>query len=78
MMDVTSMYTNIHVKHALPTIKTFLTDSAQGKEIYKKTKISINALVPAIEIVMEHNVFRFGDTFWLQLAGTAMGTAPAP
>ena len=77
-MDATSMYTNIHVKHALPTIKEFLTDSAQGIEICKKSKISINALVAAIEIVMEHNVFRFGDTFWLQLAGTAMGTAPAP
>ena len=77
-MDATSMYTNIHVKHALPTIKDFLTNSAQGKRICKMSKISVDALVAAIEIVMEHNVFRFGDTHWLQLAGTAMGTAPAP
>ena len=31
-----------------------------------------------LHAVVTHNVFRFGDTYWLQMAGTAMGGSPAP
>jgi hypothetical protein len=29
-------------------------------------------------ILMVHNIFTFGDTYWVQLSGTAMGSAASP
>ena len=77
-MDATSMYTNIHLAHALPIISDFLNSSEKGIRICKKESINCNALTRALELVMSNNIFKFGDTNWLQLAGTAMGTPPAP
>jgi hypothetical protein len=31
-----------------------------------------------LELVMNNNIFTFGDSFWIQLQGTAMGTPTAP
>ena len=36
------------------------------------------ALIEAMNIVFRNNLFKFGDTFWRQKSGTAMGTSPAP
>ena len=76
-MDAVSMYTNIHVGHALPVIMNFLRTHEKGRWIQREENINLGRLEFALKLVMENNVFKFGDTFWLQTAGTAMGTPPA-
>ena len=76
-MDAVSMYTNIHVGHALPVIMNFLRTHEKGKWIQNTENINLGRLEFALKLDMENNVFKFGDTFWLQTAGTAMGTLPA-
>jgi len=71
--DAVSMYTNIDTDHALQTIGTYL---RQKKHLLPPC-ILVEALLSALDIVMRNNIFRFGDTFWKQLTGTAMGTPPA-
>lgn len=77
-MDAVSMYTNIHLNHALPAIIHFLETDLLGMKIRKDEGISVSQLAYTLDLIMNNNVFQFGDTYWLQLAGTAMGTPPAP
>ena len=70
--DATSFYTNIPTAAALREIGIYLhqhEDSFQG--------ISTDALSEALGIVMKNNVFMYGDTYWFQRTGTAMGAPPA-
>ena len=76
--DAVSMYTNIHFGHANDVIFNFLTTSKKGIDIVGLESIPVKALMRGLEIVMVNNVFKFGDTYWLQTAGTAMGGPPAP
>ncbi|GFH46966.1 hypothetical protein CTEN210_04855 [Chaetoceros tenuissimus] len=77
-MDAVSMYTNIHLGHALPIIMKFLTSHPKGLAIKKAANISVSALEHALELIMSYNLFKFGDCYFLQLAGTAMGAPCAP
>lgn len=73
--DARSMYTNIPTDIALAKIKIYL---HQYGHTYGLTDGRINALCDALEIVMTRNIVQFGDTFWKQICGTAMGICPAP
>jgi hypothetical protein len=73
--DAQSMYTNIDTTHALDVINAFLLARPQ---LCKLAKVNPEAIHVALRILMRHNVFTFGDTKWLQLTGTAMGTAVGP
>jgi hypothetical protein len=70
--DAVSMYTNIDTAHALRTIRNYLLYNC-GQVNYN----TIHGTMSALEIVMTNNIFQFGDTYWIQLNGTAMGTPPA-
>jgi hypothetical protein len=69
------MYTNINTQHAIHVIQTFLESNLHLTE---KVRINITALITGLKIVMKNNIFKFGNTFWWQLTGTAMGTPAAP
>ena len=73
-MDATSMYTNIVTDHALKTLSEYF---AEESALCSALGVDASAVIQALSIIMNHNVFQFGDTFWLQLCGTAMGTPPA-
>ena len=71
--DAKAMYNNIRTAKALREIAQYLHQREK-----RFSSIPADALTEALGIVMLNNVFIFGDTFWLQLIGTAMGTPPAP
>jgi hypothetical protein len=71
--DSESMYTNIDTNRALAYISSYIRDHAAEFEFY-----SVEALVEALKIVMKNSIFTFGDTYWRQDSGTAMGTPPEP
>jgi hypothetical protein len=71
--DATAMYTNIDTERALSWIRRYLDDNPR-----QFAAIPIDALISALRMIMTNNIFQFGDTFWHQLSGTAMGAPPAP
>ncbi|KAL3796723.1 hypothetical protein ACHAWO_003198 [Cyclotella atomus] len=71
--DAYSMYTNIKTDPALESIANHIRSNINSMGTNKK-----EALIEAMDIVFRNNLFKFGDTFWRQKSGTAMGTPPAP
>ena len=68
--DATSMYTNIATKEGVQVIKAYILQFSHELKHFIP-----EALIPSLlELVMTNNIFKFGDTWWHQLDGTAMGT----
>ena len=73
--DAKSMYTNIDTDHALEILRSFLEElEAEGK---LPLDFDIDMILEAAALVMRWNIFEFGDCYFKQLIGTAMGTAAA-
>ena len=68
------MYTNIDTNYALAEFEHFFESNPICEPIYNIREI----LLEAIKIIMQNNLFKFGDTFWKQKNGTAMGCPPGP
>jgi hypothetical protein len=71
--DAVSMYTNIPTERSLTLICNHIRETA-----HLLPNVPVEALCIALRIVMRCNIFSFGDTFWRQISGTAMGCPPAP
>lgn len=72
--DAESMYTNIPTDAAMAELRQYLEENRDSFEIAKNPQV----LLEALELVMNNNIIQFGDTFWKQICGTAMGISPAP
>ena len=71
--DANSMYTNIDTCHAINVIGAWL-DSLEGD---LPGDFPLAAVKEAMVLVMTSNLFEWGDLYFLQLLGTAMGTSAA-
>jgi hypothetical protein len=69
-MDARSMYTNIDITHALEVLNPFL--------CYNSLCYGTSTILNTLEIIMRCCYFRFGDSFFHQEDGTAMGAPPVP
>jgi hypothetical protein len=70
--DAVSMYTNSGRDHAMQIMKAW-------SKLFQEQGhfIPTQAILAGLELVMKHNTFIYGDTHFLQLIGTAMGTPVA-
>lgn len=71
--DAVSMYTNIDTAHAIPLVRRFLLEKVKPN-LPSGEDFPVENIVKALDLVMRYSAFQFGDTYWRQVSGTAMGT----
>ncbi|KAL7544934.1 hypothetical protein ACHAWF_008298 [Thalassiosira exigua] len=73
--DAVSMYTNIDTDHAIEVIGKWLDKLELDGHLPEGFPLA--AIKEAMVLVMKNNIFEWGDCYFLQLLGTAMGTSAA-
>ena len=73
--DAYSMYNNINTDHTIRVIAWWIEDLDRRGLL--PLGFLVDAVLSAMRIIMKNNLFEFGDLFFLQLLGTAMGTSAA-
>ena len=67
------MYSNTDLEHGLDIMQIWL----ESLEQETSHSIPTKAILDALKLVMRNNIMTFGDTHFLQLIRTAMGTPVA-
>lgn len=70
-LDAVAMYNNIDIAHAQQVMGHWI-DRYPGEDLARK-----DTILSAIDLIMRFNIFNFGDSYFLQKIGTAMGTSCA-
>jgi hypothetical protein len=71
--DAVSMYSNIDTPLGLLSMQNWF--NLHSHELPRDFPVA--TIIRGLDLIMNSNVFEFGDTWWKQLAGTAMGTSVA-
>ena len=71
VFDVESLYPNIPTKLGLQFVEQLLYE-------HYKQPLLVECIVEGLKIVLECNMFRFRDNYYVQETGTAMGVIPGP
>ena len=72
-VDAVGMYSNIDTDHGVDVMTRWLT---QHNETLPAS-MPIDFILASLEEIMRNNIFQFGNTYWRQIRGCAMGTSSA-
>jgi len=72
-VDAVSMHTNMMKDEIITNIRQLL----NKRFMHISSNFPIEEILEALTIILDHNVFAYGDTFWRQLKGMAIGAPVA-
>lgn len=72
-LDAVGMYANIDTTHGIAMVSEYLESFPESLP----RNIPKDFLIAALAEIMHNNIIQFGDTFWRQKSGCAMGTSAA-